>query len=205
MTEPSSTPTEPLTIRLKGSRTEKNLATAYAGESMARNKYTFFASKAKKEGYEQISALFRETAENEREHAKKFLKLMKGDGSPVHVQITVPAFSIKSTLENLNNAADGELEEHSQAYPHMAAIAEQEGFNEIAQAFRSIACVEREHEQRFRTLAKLVETGTFFKRDHEVTWKCRNCGYVFVGLEAPQVCPVCNHPQSFYEIKEVLE
>lgn len=195
----------PPVIKLKGSRTEKNLAIAYAGESMARNMYTYFASTAKKEGYEQISALFLETAENEREHAKKFLQLMKGEGTPVHVQFTVPGFSIKTTLENLKFAADGEYEEHSSKYPHMAAIAEQEGFTEIAQTFRSIACVESSHEQRFRTLAHLVENGTVFKREREVSWKCRNCGYVFVGLEAPEVCPVCRHPQSFYEIKEVLE
>lgn len=194
-----------MSVPLKGSRTEKNLATAFAGESMARNRYTFFASKAKKEGYEQISAIFQETADNEKEHAKRFLKLMKGDGSPVHVQFAVPAVSIGTTLENLKASADGELEEHSQAYPHMAAIAEQEGFDEIARIFRAIASVEREHEQRFRILAKQVEAGTVFKRDREVAWKCRNCGYVSRGTEAPVECPACGHEQAFYEIQEVLE
>lgn len=194
-----------MSVPLKGSRTEKNLATAFAGESMARNRYTFFASKAKKEGYEQISAIFQETADNEKEHAKRFLKLMKGDGTPVHVQFSVPAVSIGTTLENLKASAEGELEEHSQAYPHMAAIAEQEGFDEIARIFRAIASVEREHEQRFRILAKQVETGTVFKRDREVSWKCRNCGYVSRGTEAPIECPACGHEQGFYEIQEVLE
>ncbi|OHT03770.1 Rubrerythrin [Tritrichomonas foetus] len=195
----------PVQISLKGSRTEKNLAAAYAHESMARNKYTYFASRAKKDGYEQISAIFLETAENEREHAKKFLKLMKGDGSQVHVQFQVPGFSIQNTLENLKSSAEGELEEHSQMYPHMAAIAEQEGFDEIAKTFRAIACVEREHQMRFLLLAKQVETGTVFKRNREVSWKCRNCGNVVVGFEAPAECPVCGHAQSYYEMKEVLE
>ena len=194
-----------MSVPLKGSRTEKNLAMAFAGESMARNRYTFFASVAKKQGYEQIGAIFLETAENEREHAKRFLKLMKGDGSPVHVQFSVPAISIGKTLENLKAAADGELEEHSQLYPHMAAIAEQEGFDEIARVFRAIADVERHHEQRFRILARQVETGTVFKRDREVNWKCRNCGYVFRGTEAPKECPACGHEQGWYEIQEVLE
>ena len=198
-------PDQPVKIPMKGSRTEKNLAAAYAGESIARNKYTYFSSKAKKEGYEQIAALFLETAENEKEHAKKFLKLMKGDGSQVHIQCQVPGFAIKSTLQNLKSSAEGELEEHSQLYPHWAAIADQEGFTKVAETFRVIAMVEREHEQRFRILAQQVETGTVFKRTREVNWKCRNCGYVVSGLEAPAECPVCGHPQSFYEIQEVLE
>ena len=190
---------------MKGSRTEKNLAMAFAGESMARNRYTFFASKAKKEGYEQISAIFLETAENEREHAKRFLKLMDGTGNPVHVQIDIPAIKIGSTLENLKFAAEGELEEHSTAYPHMAAIAEQEGFTEVARVFRAVAEVEAAHEQRFRTLAKQVETGTVFKRDRDVRWKCRNCGYIFIGKEPPAECPACGHSRAFYEMAEVLE
>lgn len=190
---------------MKGSRTEKNLAMAFAGESMARNRYTFFAGKAKKEGYEQIAALFIETADNEREHAKRFLKLMSGDGSGVHVQFDIPSVKIGSTLENLKFAAAGELEEHSVAYPHMAAIAEQEGFTEIARVFRAIAEVEAAHEQRFKLLAKQVETGTVWKRDHDVRWKCRNCGYVFIGPEPPQECPACGHPKGFYEMAEILE
>jgi rubrerythrin len=192
-------------IRLKGSRTEKNLAVAFAGESMTRNRYTYFASVARKQGYEQIGAIFLESAENEREHAKRFLKLMAGDGSPVHVQCTVPGIPVLKTAENLRAAADAELEEHSQTYPHMAAIAEQEGFDEIAKIFRAIASVEREHEQRFRILLSQVEGGTVFKRDREVLWKCRNCGYVHRGTEAPAECPACGHEQSWYEIKEVLE
>lgn len=194
-----------MSIPIKGSRTQKNLAAAFAGECIARNRYTYYASVAKKQGYEQISAIFMETAENEREHAKRFLKLMKGDGTPIHIQFEVPGFSIQKTLENLKSAADGELEEHSSMYPHMAAIAEQEGFDEIAQVFRNIASVERDHEKRFRILAKQVESGTVFKRQREVAWKCRNCGFVFRGVEAPQECPACGHPQGFYEIQEVLE
>ena len=194
-----------MSIPLKGSRTEKNLATAFAGKSMARNRYTFFASVARQEGYEQIGAIFLETAENEKEHAKMFLKLMEGDGSPVHVQFAVPAVSIGSTLENLTASADIELEEHSQSYPHMAAIAEREGFDEIGKAFRNIAAVQREHEHRFRIFARQVETGTVFKRDSEVNWKCRNCGYVVKGLEAPAQCQACGFPQGWYEVQEVLE
>jgi rubrerythrin len=190
---------------MKGSRTEKNLATAFAGECMARTRYTFFASAAKKEGFEQIAAIFIETADNEREHAKTFLKLMKPDGSQVNVQTGIPAVPIGTTAANLRYAADGELEEHSKAYPHMAAIAEQEGFADVATAFRAIATVEREHEGRFRILLKQVETGTVFKRSREVPWKCRNCGYVHRGLEAPGRCPACGHERGWYEMKEVLE
>ncbi len=189
----------------KGSRTEKSLAAAFAGESMARNRYTFFASKAKKQGYEQIAALFLETAENEREHGKSFLKLMGGDGSAVHVQLDVSSYGVGDTLSNLKFAADGELDEHSQIYPHMAAIAEEEGFTEVARVYRAVAEVERAHEKRFRILAKQVEANTVWKRDREVSWKCRNCGYVFVGNEAPTECPACGHPQGWYEIQEVLE
>ena len=191
--------------QLKGSRTEKNLAIAFAGESMARNRYTFFASVAKKQGYEQIAAIFLETAENEREHAKRFLKTLKGTGAPIHVQCEIPGSFIGSTLENLRQAANGEKSEHSQEYPRMAEVAEQEGFPEIADLFRKIASVELEHEKRFNILAHQVETGTVFKRDREVEWKCRNCGYVFRGFEAPAECPACGHKQGFYEIKEVLE
>jgi rubrerythrin len=190
---------------LKGSRTEKNLAIAFAGESMARNRYTYFATVAKKQGYEQIAAIFLETAENEREHAKTFLKLMPCDGTPVPIQATIPGIAIAKTAENLRAAADGEYEEHSQEYPHMAAIAEQEGFDGIAKVFRAIACVEREHEQRFRGLLRQVEEGTVFKRSQEVTWRCRNCTYVVKGLEAPSECPACGRGQGWFEVKEVLE
>ena len=192
-------------IPLKGSRTEKNLAAAFAGECMARNRYTYFASKAKKQGYEQIAALFLETAENEREHAKMFLKLMKSDGSHIPIRTTVMAVSINSTLENLRAAASGEKEEHETLYPHFADVAKQEGFDEIAQTFLNISLVEAEHEKRFNILAQKVESGTVFKRNKVTRWKCRNCGYVHEGLEAPAECPACGHPQGFYEIKEVLE
>ncbi|KAH0794555.1 Rubrerythrin family protein [Histomonas meleagridis] len=190
---------------LKGSRTEKNLAISYAGESMARNRYTFFASIAKKQGYEHIAAIFIETAENEKEHAKRFLKFLKGTGAPIHVQCEIPGSFFGSTLENLKQAADGEKEEHMQGYPHMAAIAEQEGFHEIADLFRKIAAVEREHEKRFRILIQQFEEGTVFRRDREVEWKCRNCGYIFRGFEAPEECPACGHKQGFFEVREVLE
>ena len=190
---------------VKGSRTEKNLATAFAGESMARTRYTFFASKAKKDGYEQISEVFLESAENEREHAKRFLKLMNGDGSPVPVQLGIPSYGVGTTLENLKFAASGEHEEHTDIYPKFAKIADEEGFKEIAAVFRAISEVEKAHEHRYRILAHQVETGTVFKRSREVTWKCRNCGYVFKGREAPKECPACGHPQSFFEMQEVLE
>ncbi len=194
-----------MAVSMGGSRTEKNLAIAFGGESMARSRYTFFASKAKKQGYEQIAAFFLETAENEREHAKSFLKLMGGKGGPVRIQLDVLAYGVGDTLANLKFAADGELEEHSEIYPHMAAIAEEEGFTEVARVYRAVAEVERAHEKRFRILAKQVEANTVWKRDREVNWKCRNCGYVFVGNEAPAKCPACGHPQGWYEIQEVLE
>jgi rubrerythrin len=198
-------PAVPAAIPLRGSRTEKNLAAAFAGETMARTRYTFWASKAKKEGFEQIAEIFIETAENEKEHAKRFYKLIKGEGSALQVQLGVAVQAIATTALNLKAAADNELEEHSQTYPHWAAVAEQEGFDEIAKVFRVIASVEREHEQRFRLLQKQVEDGTVFKRDREVFWKCRNCGYVVQGLEAPAECPACGHPQGWYEMREVLE
>ena len=190
---------------LKGSRTEKNLAAAFAGECMARTRYTFFASKAKKQGYEQIAEIFIETAENEKEHAKMFLKYL-GDANPdIHVQMTISNFSIGSTLENLKFAAGGENEEWTKLYPHYADVAQEEGFQEVANKFRLIAEVEKEHEARFALLAKQVESGTVWKRQKEVQWKCRNCGYVCTAVEAPEVCPVCNHPRSFQQMREVLE
>ena len=194
--------------QLKGSKTEKNLATAFIGETIARNKYTFFASKAKKQGYEQISAIFLETAANELEHAKMFLKLMKEkDAEPdeVTVQTSISPFSIGDTLENLRNAAKGENSEHTISYPHMAAIAEQEGFPEIAHHFRKVAEVEREHEIRFGLLADQIEEGILFKKARVVKWKCRNCGNIVEAEEPPEECPVCGHKQGWYEIKEVLE
>jgi rubrerythrin len=172
---------------------------------MARSRYTFWAGKAKREGFEQISELFIETAENEREHARTFYKLLNGEGNVVQVQVGVGVPPIAATALNLKAAAEGELEEHSQVYPHFAAVAEQEGFDDIAKVFRAIASVEREHEQRFRLLQKQLEDGTVFKRDREVVWKCRNCGYIVKALEAPAECPACGHPQGWYEMKEVLE
>jgi len=185
---------------LKGSQTEKNLLASFAGESQARNRYTYFASAAKKEGYEQISALFTETAENEKEHAKRFFKFL--EGGPVQITATYPAGTIASTLENLKAAAEGEHEEHTVIYPSFAEIAEKEGFKEVASAFRAIAKVEIEHENRYSRLISNVENDEVFKRATKVKWKCRNCGFVFEGLEAPEKCPACLHPKAYFEIKE---
>jgi rubrerythrin len=191
---------------LAGTQTEKNLAASFAGESMARNRYTFFSSIAKKQGYEQIGAFFLESAENEREHAKRFLKFLKAGASPgIKIELEIPSFSVGSTLENLRFSAEGEHGEHSAAYPEFAAVADQEGFPDIAAAYRAIAEVEAAHERRYRILAQQVETGTVFKRDREVTWKCRNCGYTVKALEAPKECPACGHAQGWYEVQEVLE
>ncbi|EAY19762.1 Rubrerythrin family protein [Trichomonas vaginalis G3] len=207
MTTPAPPPaTPPQAPNLKGSRTEKNLAAAFTGECMARNRYYFYASKAKKQGYEQISEIFLETAENEREHAKKFLKLMgTGEATPVTFQMVIPNTQINTTLENLRTAERGEAEENNIAYPHMAAIAEQEGFEEIAKYFRKVAEVEREHRIRFGLLADQLESDTLFKKSKDYKWKCRNCGNIFEGPEPPEKCPVCGHAQSFYQIKEIFE
>jgi rubrerythrin len=194
-----------MAIPLKGSRTQRNLTASFAGESMARTRYTLFAEVAKKEGYEVIAAIFTETADNENEHGKRFFKLIKGDGTPIQIQLTVPGAPVGTTAQNLRAAAEGELEEHSQVYPHWATVAEQEGFDDIAKTWRAIAAVEKEHERRFRTLLAQVEQGTVFKRDREILWKCRNCGYVTRAQEAPTKCPACAHEQAFQEVKEVLE
>ncbi|WP_039766702.1 rubrerythrin [Caldicellulosiruptor sp. F32] len=171
---------------LKGTQTEKNLWAAFAGESQARNKYTYFASQARKEGYEQIAAIFEETAENEKEHAKLFFKFLNGIGN---------------TAENLKAAAEGEHYEWSEMYKEFARVAREEGFDEIATAFEFVAKVEEKHEERYRKLLENVENGKVFVKDDVVVWKCRNCGYVHVGKEAPKVCPTCKHPQSFFEIR----
>ena len=171
---------------LKGTKTEKNLWEAFAGESMARNKYTYFASVAKKEGYEQIAAIFLETAENEKEHAKLHFKALCGIGN---------------TAENLAAAAQGENEEWSSMYPRMAKEAKEEGFNELAEVFSGIAKVEAEHEARYNALAKNLKEGHVFMKDGKVFWKCRNCGAVFEFDKAPEKCPVCNHPQAYFEIQ----
>ena len=183
---------------LKGTKTEQNLLKAFAGESQAKNRYTFFASKAKKEGLEQIAAIFKESAENEEEHAKKFFKFLEGGN--LEITACFPAGIIGSTLENLKAAADGEEEEWTKAYPEFAKIAESEGFAEIAAAFKMIAVAEKGHEARYRKLYKNLSEGNVFKKDGKVTWKCRNCGYLHEAVSAPQLCPACLHPQAYFEL-----
>lgn len=183
---------------LKGTKTEKNLLASFAGESQARNRYTFFASKAKKEGYEQIAAIFRETADNEKEHAEVFFKYLQG--GDVKIMAEYPAGVIGTTEENLLAAAEGEKMEWGTLYPDFAKTAEEEGFPEIASSFREIAKVEAYHERRYRKLLENVKKKQVFKKDKVVKWKCRNCGYVHEGSEAPKVCPACKHPQSYYEL-----
>ena len=185
-------------MELKGSRTEKNLLKAFAGESQARNRYTFFASMAKKEGFEQISSIFSETADNEKEHAEVFFKYL--EGGDVEIQAEFPAGKIAGTSENLQAAAEGEKLEWGTLYPEFEKIAKEEGFEEIAESFKEIAEVEEQHERRYRKLLENVENGTVFKRDRIVKWKCRNCGYVHTGKEAPETCPACKHTQSYYEL-----
>jgi len=190
-------------MEFKGSETEKNLLKSFAGESQARNRYTYFASVAKKEGYEQISAIFTETADNEKEHAKIFFQyLAKSEGRPIEITASYPAGKISTTKENLLAAANGELEEHSKLYPEFEKIARKEGFKDIADSFKEIAEVEKQHEKRYRKLLKNVEEGKVFKKDKVVKWKCRNCGYVHEGKDAPKACPACKHPQAYYEVLE---
>ncbi|MEN6617571.1 MAG: rubrerythrin [Syntrophorhabdus sp.] len=183
---------------VKGTRTEKNLLASFAGESQARMRYNYFASQAKKEGYEQISFIFSDTADNEKEHAKRFFKFL--EGGDVEITASYPAGVIGETTENLKAAADGENHEHTVLYPEAAKIADEEGFDEIAQVFREVAKVEIEHEKRYRILLKNIETGTVFKRPSVAKWRCRNCGYVHEGVEAPDKCPACDHPQAYYEL-----
>ena len=175
-------------MELKGSKTEKNLMTAFAGESQARNKYTYYASKAKKDGYEQIAAIFEETANNEKEHAKMWFKELHGGEIP-------------TTTVNLQDAADGENYEWTDMYETFAKEAEEEGFTELAAKFRMVAAIEKHHEERYRKLLKNIDDEVVFSRDDDKIWICRNCGHVVIGKKAPGVCPVCNHPQSFFEIK----
>lgn len=184
--------------KLKGTNTEKNLLKAFAGESQARNRYTFFASIAKKEGYEQIAGIFQETADNEKEHAEVFFKHL--EGGDVEITADYPAGKIGNTAKNLLAAAEGEKMEWGTLYPEFEKIAKEEGFKEIAESFEEIAEVEEQHEKRYRKLLENVKNGTVFKRDKEVKWKCRNCGYVHLGKEAPVTCPACKHPQSYYEL-----
>ncbi len=183
---------------VKGTRTEKNLLAAFAGESQARTRYTYFASKAKKEGFEQIAAIFLETAENEKEHAKRFFSYL--EGGMVEITASYPAGVIGTTAENLKAAAMGENEEHTKLYPEAAKIAEEEGFKEIAALFRLVAKVEMHHEERYRALLKNIQEGKVFKKDKPEKWICRNCGYVHEGTEAPDTCPTCQHPQSHFEL-----
>ena len=174
---------------LKGTKTEKNLQDAFAGESQATNKYTYFASKARKDGYEQIAAIFEETAQNEKEHAKLWFKYLEGG-------------DLKSTRENLKAAADGENYEWTDMYAHMAKEAEEEGFTELAEQFRGVGAIEKHHEERYRALLHNIEAMEVFKKSGVTMWECRNCGHIVVGLEAPEVCPVCNHPQAFFEVRK---
>jgi rubrerythrin len=181
-----------------GSQTEKNLLTAFAGESQARNRYTYFASQAKKEGYEQIAAIFQETAEQEKEHAKRFFKFLQG--GEVEIAAAFPAGVIGTTLENLKAAAEGEHYEQSQMYPAFAATAREEGFEDIAKVFEAVAVAERFHEKRYRALAANIESGRVFKREEGTVWRCRNCGYIHEGAEAPDRCPACAHPRAYFEL-----
>ena len=175
-------------MELKGSKTEQNLMTAFAGESQARNKYTYFASKAKKEGYEQIAAIFEETAGNEKEHAKMWFKLLQGG-------------EIKSTKENLLQAAEGENYEWTDMYDEFAKVAKEEGFDHIAFLFEEVGKIEKNHEERYRKLLSNLENGKVFVKEEPKMWICRNCGHVHYGDKAPEICPVCNHPQSYFEVK----
>ncbi len=175
-------------MELKGSKTEENLQAAFAGESQARNKYTYYASKAKKDGYEQIASLFEETAGNEKEHAKIWFKLLQGG-------------SVKDTISNLEDAASGENYEWTNMYPEFAKVAREEGFTDIAILFEGVAAIEKEHEERYKKLLENVKDGLVFSKDGDKIWKCRNCGHIYVGKEAPKVCPVCQHPQAYFEVK----
>lgn len=184
--------------KLKGSETEKNLLKAFAGESQARNRYTFFASVARKEGYEQVAAIFEETAENEKEHAKIFFKYL--EGGETEITASFPSGIIKTTLENLDAASEGEYKEWGTLYPTFEKKAREEGFEEVANSFKEIAEVEKWHERRYNKLLKNVAEGKAFKRTESTYWKCRNCGYVHEGKDAPKECPACKHPQAYYEL-----
>lgn len=184
---------------IKGTQTEKNLLKAFAGESQAKNRYTFFSKKAKEEGYEQIAELFMITALQEEQHAKQFFKFL--EGGPVEITATYPAGSIGTTLENLKAAAMGEHEEWTELYPHFAEIAEKEGFGKVATSFKLIAKIEKEHEDRYKKLLDRVEKGKVFEREEDVEWVCRKCGYTHKGKKALKNCPVCNHPEAYFEEK----
>lgn len=183
---------------LKGTETEKNLLTAFAGESQARNRYSYFASQAKKQGYEQVAAIFLDTADNEKEHAKVLFKLL--EGGEAAVSASFPAGVIASTAANLQESANGEKHEYAEMYPSFAEVAKKEGFSEIAETFLNIARAEMGHEKRFLTLKKNIDEGAVFKRGDKVVWRCRNCGYMHEGNEAPDECPACKHEQAYFEV-----
>ena len=183
---------------LRGTQTEKNLLTAFAGESQARNRYTYYASKAKKEGYAQISDIFAETADQEKEHAKRLFKLL--EGGEVEISGAFPAGTIDPTVENLKAAAAGENYEHTEMYPGFAKVAEEEGFSDIAAVFLAIAVAEKQHEKRYLDLAANIDAGRVFNRETPVVWRCRNCGYLHEGNKAPETCPACDHPQAHFEL-----
>jgi rubrerythrin len=184
--------------KFKGSKTEKNLLAAFAGESQARNRYTYFASVARDEGYQQIFNIFLETAENEKEHAKIFFKYL--EGGDVTIEAAYPAGKIGTTVENLKAAADGEQFEWTKLYAGFAKTAEEEGFKEVAQSFTAISIAEKQHEKRYRHLLESVKNKTFFKKDKVIKWRCSNCGYIAECKEAPKICPACKHPQAYYEM-----
>ncbi|NPV13694.1 rubrerythrin family protein [candidate division WOR-3 bacterium] len=185
-------------MQLKGSKTEKNILTAFAGESQARNRYTYFASKARDEGYIQIAQIFEETANQEKEHAKRLFKLLEGGN--VEIQASFPAGVIGTTAENLKEAASGEHYEWTEMYPTFAQIAEEEGFSNIAAIFRAIAVAEKQHEKRYQALKANIDSGRVFRREKPVVWRCINCGYIHEGTEAPEICPSCAHPQAYFEL-----
>lgn len=187
-----------MTKKIKGSETEKNLLKAFAGESQARNRYTYFSSIAKKEGLVQIAGIFEETANQEKEHAKRFWKFL--EGGPVEITATYPAGASSNTLDNLKAAADGENEEWSELYPTFAKTAREEGFPEIAKAFEMISVAEKQHEKRYRDLYNNLVAGKVFKKDDKVVWRCLNCGYLHEGTEAPEMCPACIHPKAHFEL-----
>jgi len=185
-------------MSLKGSQTERNLLTAFAGESQARNRYTYYASQARKEGFVQISAIFAETADQEREHAKRFFQHLQG--GTVEVKASFPAGVIGTTAENLQSAAAGEHEEWAELYPEFARVAREEGLEAIAKLFEAVSVAEKHHEKRYRNLLANVEAGRVFKKDRPIVWRCRNCGYLHEGIEAPDVCPACAHAQAHFEV-----
>jgi len=188
-----------MTKSIKGTQTEKNLMCSFAGECQARMRYTYFAGAAKKEGFEQIAAIFTETADQEKEHAKRMFKFL--EGGTTEITASFPSGVIGRTLDNLQAAAAGELEEWSELYPSFAETAEKEGFPEIAMMYRKIAIAEKGHEERYRAFVSNIETASVFAKEDEVVWQCRNCGYIYVGKKAPEKCPACLHPQAYFEVK----